>query len=80
MIGQVITPIDLKFIVGKNKKHKTIVDFTIKVERNQKINVIAYDEMADKLYRCAKRNITDICIEGKLLKNGIVKIEKFYVL
>ena len=71
LIGKIITQIEFKFSI--NSKNISIASFTIKTLDNQIINVKAYNEKADYIYRKFK-NSDNIVIYGCLKTDGSVAI------
>ncbi len=75
--GRVLNKIDLKFIYDPerkslNKKHTSIVVIELELEDKQIINLHAYDEMADFIYKHVVQNDT-IWVIGEL-RDNIIKI------
>ena len=68
--GKVITEIEFKFII--NSKRISKVKFSIETLTDSEIiNILAYDEMADYIFRNIKRKDT-VVINGYLENNNVV--------
>ena len=75
--GKVINEIDLKFVYNSqkrslDKKHTSIVKIELELQDRQIIQLHAYNEIADYVFRNIKK-YDYINVQGKL-KNGYVKI------
>ena len=69
-IGKVITKVDFKFII--NSKRLSKAKFSIEIlEDREIINIVAYDEMADYIYRNVKSEDI-IMINGYIEKNKVI--------
>lgn len=75
LIGKIVSTIEFKFII--KSKHKSIAYFDMELSNKSIIKAIAYDAMADLVYRKYKINQT-IIIEGKIRTDGVVEIRKNY--
>ena len=76
LFAQIITDLQYDFFYN-SKKHISIIKFKVK-EKNNIINVIAYDDMADYIYRSFYKQ-DFICILGYLnnkMHVNVLKIEK----
>ena len=71
LIGKVITEVDFKFIINSTRLSKA--KFSIEtLEDGEMINIVAYDEMSDYIYRNVKSEDI-IMINGYIENNVIVK-------
>lgn len=68
-----ISDIDFRFVI--NKKAKSMVKFKVKLLNNSTIDVFAYDEVADYIYR---KNLEMFFLRGKLRTNTQVEIIEIY--
>ena len=76
LFAQIITDLQYDFFYN-SKKHISIIKFKVK-EKNNIINVIAYDDMADYIYRSFYKQ-DFICILGYLNNSmyvNVLEIEK----
>lgn len=70
LIGRIITDIDFKFIIYS--KNISIVQFKIiTLNDKQVINIRAYNEIADLVYRKLNRDNL-ICINGYIQNNNVI--------
>lgn len=71
LIGKVITEVDFKFIINSTRLSKA--KFSIEtLEDGEMINIVAYDEMSDYIYRNVKSEDI-IMINGYIENNVIIK-------
>ena len=71
LIGKVITEVDFKFIINSTRLSKA--KFSIEtLEDGKMINIVAYDEMSDYIYRNVKSEDI-IMINGYIENNVIIK-------
>ena len=71
LIGKVITKVDFKFII--NSKRLSKAQFSIEtLEDREIINIVAYDEMADYIYRNVKS-------EDIIMINGYIECNKVVI-
>ena len=68
-----VNDIDFRFII--NQKQKSIVRFKAKLLNDSRIEVFAYDELADYIY---KKDLETFVIRGKLRANMSVEIIEIY--
>lgn len=79
LIGKVMTNIEFKFIINSEKVSKAKFSIETLID-NKIINLVAYDEMADYVYRNIKYKDM-IIINGYIKENNvIVKEIDFYYL
>ncbi|MGN1327497.1 MAG: hypothetical protein ACI4VQ_05445 [Clostridia bacterium] len=70
LIGKIITEIEFKFIIYS--KNIAIAKFEIiTLSDEQVIHIVAYNEMADFVYRRLNKNDI-ICINGHIVSNNII--------
>ena len=69
LIGKIITEIEFEFII--NSKNISIASFKIETLDKQIIQIKAYNEIADYVYRKFNKNDI-ITIEGKLEIDGVI--------
>ena len=79
--GKVINEIDLKFIYDRrkktlSKKNTSIVKIKLELLDGQVIELYAYNEMADYMFRNIQKG-EHIRIQGEV-KNGYVEIRQIY--
>ena len=79
--GKVINEIDLKFVYNSqkrslDKKHTSIVKIELKLQDEQVIQLHAYNEMADYVFRNVKKS-DYIFVQGEV-KNNYVEIKQIY--
>ena len=72
LIGKIITEIEFKFII--NSKNISIASFKIETLDKQIIQIKAYNEIADYVYRKFNKNDI-ITIEGKLEENCVTMVK-----
>ena len=72
LIGRIITEIEFKFII--NSKNISIASFKIETLDKQIIQIKAYNEIADYVYRRFNKNDI-ITIEGKLEENCVTMVK-----
>ena len=79
LIGKVLKEVEFKFIINSIRISKA--KFSIKtVTDNEIINIVAYDEIADYVYRNVKKEDT-IMINGYIENNNVIMQEMdFYIL
>ena len=70
-MGNVVEVQKFKFILNKNKKHKSEITLKVKLLDGNYINAIAYDEVADYVLRNNFSN-NMVCIQGSLEQNAKV--------
>ena len=78
-MGTVRNDIDLKFVYnsklkGLSRKHISIVIFELKLIDSQIINLYAYDEVADFIYKYIKKS--DMVIVQGRFSNGYIHVDK----
>ena len=70
LMGKIISDIKFDFIIN-DKKKKAIVKFEIKTLNNESIYLVAYNDIADYVYRKCKKN-DEVFIFGSLLENKVL--------
>ena len=76
LIGKILSDVEFSFIIN-DKKKKSIVNFEMMTLRKQTIRMVAYNDVADYVYRkCNKYNV--IFVYGSLLGNDVL-IKEFRV-
>ena len=80
--GKVINKIDLKFIYNSqkrslDKKHTSIAKIELELQDGQVIELHAYNEMADYVYRNIKKG-DYISVQGRV-KNSYIEINAIYI-
>lgn len=68
-----IDDINFKFII--NRKEKSIVKFKAKLLNNSKIEVFAFDELADYIYR---KDLERFFFRGKIRSGMQVEVTEIY--
>lgn len=71
LIIQIISEINFKFII--NQKQKSIVIFKAKLLNDSELTVVAYDELADYIYKTQPINM---CIRGEIIDEMKVAIKE----
>ena len=79
--GKVINEIDLKFVYNSqkrslDKKHTSIAKIELELQDEQVIQLHAYNEMADYVFRNVKKS-DYIFVQGEV-KNNYVEIKQIY--
>ena len=79
--GKVINKIDLKFVYNRekrslDKKHISITKIELELQDGQVIQLHAYNEMADYVFRNVKKS-DYIFVQGEV-KNNYVEIKQIY--
>lgn len=64
---------DFRFVI--NKKEKSKVTFKAKLLNNTRIELFAYDDLADYIYR---ENLKTLLIRGKINNNMQIEIIEIY--
>ena len=66
---------EFKFIYNEDKKEKytSIAMCKMQLDDGNIVNVYGYDDIADYLYR---NNLKNVCIEGRINSNMMIKILK----
>ena len=73
LTGKVTSEIEFKFIIkGKNK---SIAHFNIELLNGSTVQIKAYNEKADYVYRKLKKGQI-VVIEGKVTTEGIIELEQ----
>lgn len=76
LMGRIITEIEFNFII--HSKNISIARFEIiTLNDGEAIHIVAYNEMADVVYRKLNKNDI-ICINGYIQNNNVI-IKEFYV-
>ena len=75
LLGKIVSEIEFKFII--NSKNKSIAYFKIELLNKSIVQVKAYDDKADYVYRKLKKG-QSIIVEGKIRGNGNIECEKIY--
>ena len=73
LIIQIISEINFKFII--NQKQKSIVIFKAKLLNDSEVTIVAYDELADYIYKNQPKNM---CIRGEIISEMKVAIKEIY--
>lgn len=68
-----ISDIDFRFVI--NQKEKSMVKFKAKLLNNSEIEVFAYDELADYIYR---KDLEMFFLRGKVRENIKIEIKEIY--
>ena len=79
--GKIINEIDLKFVYNSqkrslDKKHTSIARIELELQDGQVIQLHAYNEMADYVFRNVKKS-DYIFVQGEV-KNNYVEIKQIY--
>lgn len=67
--GKIVSNIEFKFMI--DKKHISIVTFSVELSNKSIVRVMAYDEMADKCYKELEKG-NKVAITGKLESKGVL--------
>ena len=70
LIGKVVSDVELKFIIN-SKKNKSIGKFNLETDKKQIIDITAYNEIADFVYRKIAKG-QHVFIYGMLYINEVI--------
>ena len=75
LLGKIVSEVEFKFII--NSKNKSIAYFDLELLNKSVVQVKAYDDKADYVYRKLKKG-KSIIVEGKLRNNRNIECENIY--